>query len=32
MVSEAYSIKKIKEEIKKCNIFCANCHRKKHYN
>jgi hypothetical protein len=26
-----YSINKIKEEIKKCIILCANCHRTLHY-
>ena len=29
MVSNYYSIKTIKEEIRKCEIRCANCHRKK---
>ncbi len=29
MVKEGYSWKKIEEEIKKCEIRCANCHRKK---
>jgi hypothetical protein len=27
-----YSIKKIFEEIKKCIVLCANCHKKLHYN
>jgi hypothetical protein len=27
----SYSIKRIKEEIKKCQIVCENCHRKIHY-
>ena len=27
MVSKGYSIKAIEEEIKKCHIRCANCHR-----
>lgn len=26
LVSKAYSIKMIKEEIEKCEIVCANCH------
>ncbi|MCU0642056.1 MAG: hypothetical protein MUF61_00560 [archaeon] len=26
-----YSIKRIKREIEKCEILCANCHRKAHY-
>lgn len=29
MVSNYYSIKTIKDEIRKCEIRCANCHRKK---
>ena len=29
MVSNYYSIKTIKEEMRKCEIRCANCHRKK---
>lgn len=29
MVSNYYSIETIKEEIRKCEIRCANCHRKK---
>jgi len=31
MLQQRYSIKKIKKEIKKCSILCANCHRKLHY-
>ena len=31
MVNDGYSIKKIKQEIKKCEVLCANCHRKIHY-
>jgi len=29
MVSSYYCLKTIKEEIRKCEIRCANCHRKK---
>ena len=25
------SLRKLKEELKKCKVFCANCHRKFHY-
>lgn len=28
MISEGYSIKRILKEIKKCQVLCANCHRK----
>ena len=31
MVGNGYSIDKIKEEITKCQVLCANCHRKLHY-
>ena len=31
MVHEGYSLKNIKQEIEKCEILCANCHRKHHY-
>jgi len=30
-VYEGYSISKIKKEIEKCQVFCANCHRKHHW-
>ena len=29
MASHGYSVKSIEEEIEKCIILCANCHRKK---
>lgn len=29
MVNQSFSLEKIKEEIKKCDVRCANCHRKK---
>lgn len=29
MISEGYSWKKIQEEISKCEVRCANCHRRK---
>lgn len=31
-ITHGYSINKLLEEIKKCIILCANCHRKLHYN
>lgn len=31
MVAEGYSIVRIEQEIKKCDILCANCHRKVHF-
>lgn len=31
MPSEGYSVKKILDEIKKCKVLCANCHRKTHW-
>ena len=30
MSARGYSKKNILEEIDKCDVFCANCHRKKH--
>tara|TARA_Y100001963_G_C6510878_1_gene322074 strand:+ start:152 stop:538 length:387 start_codon:yes stop_codon:yes gene_type:complete len=32
MVGNAYSKKRIKEEIEKCAVLCANHHRQLHYN
>jgi len=31
MVHSGYSIIKIKKEIRKCKLLCANCHREEHY-
>lgn len=31
MVHRGYSIENIKEEIEKCEVLCANCHRKEHF-
>jgi len=31
MVANGYSVDKIKDELKKCRILCANCHRKLHW-
>lgn len=31
MVSFAYSEERILQEIAKCNVWCANCHRKHHW-
>lgn len=31
LIGTTYSIKKIIKEIEKCEILCANCHRKHHY-
>ncbi len=31
MVNNGCSIKRIESEISKCQVLCANCHRKKHY-
>jgi hypothetical protein len=29
LVAEGYSLKAIKEEIAKCDVVCANCHRRR---
>jgi hypothetical protein len=31
MTHQGYSVNKIKEEIRKCSLLCANCHREKHF-
>ena len=31
MVVDGISIKRIMEEIKKCEVLCSNCHKKVHY-
>lgn len=31
MVYNGYSIERIKKEMEKCIVLCANCHRKVHY-
>jgi len=31
-VHSGYSITKLKKEMDKCEVLCANCHRKLHYN
>ena len=32
MVSDGYSIARIKKELSKCHVLCSNCHRKIHFN
>lgn len=32
LINRAYSLKMVKTEIKKCDVLCANCHFKHHYN
>ena len=31
-VNKGFSLDKIKQEIEKCTVLCANCHFKQHYN
>jgi hypothetical protein len=31
MITNGWSMKKLKDEIKKCRVLCANCHRKLHW-
>ena len=31
MVADGYSINRIKKELEKCDVLCANCHRKVHF-
>ncbi len=31
MISNNYSLDKVKKEVKKCIVLCANCHREFHY-
>jgi hypothetical protein len=32
VIANTYSTKRLLKEIEKCEILCANCHRKLHYN
>lgn len=31
LIDDGCSVKKIMEEIKKCEVLCSNCHKKLHY-
>ncbi len=31
MITHGYGKERLEEEIEKCVILCANCHRKEHY-
>ena len=31
MISAGFSIENVMKEIKKCEVLCANCHRKEHW-
>lgn len=31
MIKGGWSIKRVKEELKKCTVLCSNCHRKLHW-
>ena len=31
MISNNYSLDRVKEEMKKCIVLCANCHREFHH-
>ena len=31
LVANGYSTKRIEKELEKCEVLCANCHRKLHY-
>jgi len=30
-VNNGYSISRVEEEMEKCDVLCANCHRREHY-